>query len=1201
MSQSVAVKYFPHLILLVSCMLLTLIPPPDASAERVVRLGINDYQPLVFHDKSGVLQGFFVDIINDVAKRESWKVEYIPGTFQESIQRLKSGEIDLVAGLSKTDDRMVWYDFCAEPVVSTWAQIYTRDKTRIHTILDLKGKRIAYLRGDVMANHFWILAKQFGINSVYLGMDTVDQLFEAVKSGKADACICERIGGEVYKAQYSLVKSPILYFPSSLYFTVPKGKNADLLEALDWYLRAEKADPLSQYNSMVRHWLEEESQPRMPEYLVWTLRISLAALLLFGLAAGLLGIHNRRLAHMVRERTVELSTVNREMRAILDNASSLIGLLKPDGTLVTANRAAMEFVSVTVEDVEGKLFWETPWWNHTPESQARMRDAVLSAARGNRERYETEIVSPESGLHYIDVSITPILDDSGNVVLLVPEGYDITERKRAAEALRKSEEKFSKAFRASPAAFCITELDSGLLMEANDAFGRLFEAPREEMVGRTVMELGMWDDPYDRIHLTQLLEADGMVHDREYRFRTKTGDLIICRYSAERIDLGGEPCIISVLIDITARKRIEEALKENEEKFRLLFYGARDPIFLLDKEGRILDCNDSALRILGVSSREEMLDSSPSLFSPEYQPDGQMSSVKAEIFREQAFREGSAHFEWIHRRRDRNDFVVDVSLTDILIGGRMMEFAHWHDITERKRAQEALLSEKERLAVTLRSIGDGVITTDREGRIALMNRVAERLTGWTQGEAAGRPLDEVFYIVSERTRERLPNPALRVLETGGVIELSPETILLARNGRELAIADSGAPIRDAESAVVGMVIVFRDVTEKRKMEDEAQRMEKLEAVGILAGGIAHDFNNILTGIMGALSLARMLIEPGHQAEEMLREAEEQSLRARDLTGQLLTFSRGGDPVRVAASVEATVRETISFVLRGSPVKGNFRFPADLHAARVDLNQIGRVIHNLALNALQAMPEGGVLEVSAENITIGKKSSIPLAPGEYIQLSVRDTGTGIPPEHLSRIFDPYFTTKNTGSGLGLAATYSIVKHHEGYITVDSGLGQGTVFHVYLPAVDAPAELTENTTGVLRGHGRVLVMDDEESVRRVVTKMAELLGYTMESVDDGLQAVERYREAAERGERFDAVIMDMTVPGGMGGAEASALIREFDPEARIIVSSGYSTSPVMGNYTSHGFSGVLRKPYRMEEVGAALREAMEKPETETGNGA
>lgn len=507
----------------------------------------------------------------------------------------------------------------------------------------------------------------------------------------------------------------------------------------------------------------------------------------------------------------------------------------------------------------------------------------------------------------------------------------------------------------------------------------------------------------------------------------------------------------------------------------------------------------------------------------------------------------------------------------------------------RRNAEEALAAEKERLTVTLRSIGDGVITTDTLGRVVLMNRVAEDLTGWRQGESIGKALNEVFDIINEKTRQPASNPVDRVLKSGSICGLANHTVLISRDGTERIIADSGAPIRDKHSDIIGVVLVFRDITEQQHMLKEVLKAEKLESVGILAGGIAHDFNNILTAVLGNLSLAKMYAKSGSTLFERLSEAESASMRARDLTQQLLTFSKGGMPVKKTASIQELLQEWVQFALRGSNVKSEFRIQDDLWHADIDQGQVSQVVHNLVINADQAMPNGGRIHVSAENHTEIDGRALSLALGRYVKISVTDEGVGISPEHLEKIFDPYFTTKKKGTGLGLATSYATTRRHGGHIAVDSEVGIGTTFSMYLPASDnCPERPHQSSCAIQEGRGRILVMDDEPSIRDVASQMLLSLGYEVSTSKDGSEAINLYKRSKDGGEPFDAVIMDLTVPGGMGGKEAIGRLRDLDPQIKAIASSGYCNDPIMGDFREYGFAGVLAKPYSATEMNEVLRE-------------
>jgi two-component system cell cycle sensor histidine kinase/response regulator CckA len=519
------------------------------------------------------------------------------------------------------------------------------------------------------------------------------------------------------------------------------------------------------------------------------------------------------------------------------------------------------------------------------------------------------------------------------------------------------------------------------------------------------------------------------------------------------------------------------------------------------------------------------------------------------------------------------------------VDGRIVRLEVATDITERKLSETKLAVEKERLAVTLSSIGDGVITTDTQGRVTLINKVAEMLTGWDSGEAAGRSLAEVFEVINEVTRQPCESPVDKVLASGNIVGLAAHTALISKQGREISIADSGAPIRDKDGKVIGVVLVFRDISEKLRTEQELIKVKKLESIGVLAGGIAHDFNNILVAILGNIDLSLRDANLTDETRKLLKGAVKASYQARDLTQQLLTFAKGGEPIKEAASVVEVVRDSANFVLRGAKVACRYFFPDDLWLVDIDKGQISQVVQNIILNASNAMPGGGVIEVVCENVRSESSMSIALpVSGNYVKMSIKDTGVGIPANVLDRIFDPYFSTKQQGSGLGLAISHSIISKHGGHIAVQSTPGVGTTFTVYLPASALSSEPLKKAEEphVRTRKSRILVMDDEKMVRNILMAMLHAVGHEVLLAKDGMEAVQLYREAMAIDTPIDLIIMDLTIPGGMGGKEAVQEILAINPEAKVVVSSGYSNDPVMANFRDYGFSSAIAKPYQLSEI-------------------
>jgi PAS domain S-box-containing protein len=517
-----------------------------------------------------------------------------------------------------------------------------------------------------------------------------------------------------------------------------------------------------------------------------------------------------------------------------------------------------------------------------------------------------------------------------------------------------------------------------------------------------------------------------------------------------------------------------------------------------------------------------------------------------------------------------------------------------------RRSQRALAEEKERLVVMLRSIGDGVIATDLDGTIVLINNVAEALTGWPRDEAIGRGLSTVFQSVDTESRQRNDSPIAAAARIEGPSGARRTSVLVARDFSERPIDECAAPLRDASGAATGMVLVFRDLTDTLRAQEERSKASRLSSLGLLAGGIAHDFNNILMSIMGNISMARATMA-GRETAGALVDAEQACIRARQITWQLLTFSKGGVPVKKPVDVAKVLEEAASLALRGSNVSCAFDIPSDLWTIDADEGQLIQVFTNLLINAQQAMPHGGGVTVRAENtfeLTSRSQHALRIEPGPYLRVSIVDQGIGIPAEHLPRIFDPYFSTKQQGSGLGLATTHSIVKTHGGFIGVDSQLGRGTTIDVHFPAPTA-VERRDARARVVRdgearhGRPRVLVMDDEASVRTLASNMLKFLGYDAEVVDGGKAALNRFTHARETGRPFDAVMLDLVVPRDLGGRDAIGLLTALDPGVKAILVSGYAQDETISSFREFGFAAAMTKPYTLQELRVTLESVISAP--------
>ncbi len=502
----------------------------------------------------------------------------------------------------------------------------------------------------------------------------------------------------------------------------------------------------------------------------------------------------------------------------------------------------------------------------------------------------------------------------------------------------------------------------------------------------------------------------------------------------------------------------------------------------------------------------------------------------------------------------------------------------------------ALLESEERLRFVLSGACLGWWDWDLvNNRISRSQSWADML-GYTLGEVQQPNLSkQIMHPEDVRRVEALEEEHI----SGGTQFFEHEARYRTKSGQYLwALARGRVTERGEDGRAVRISGILQNISERKQLEEERTRAAQLESIGVLAGGIAHDFNNILSVILGNISLANMAVKKEkYKVTKFLTDAETACWRARDLTLQLLTFSKGGIPVKRTVTLKGLIRETSGFALRGSNVRCTYSIARDLWPCDVDEGQISQVLNNLLINADQAMPEGGTINLSAENVTLQAQDKLPLKEGRYVKLTVADQGCGIPYKDLSKIFDPYFTTKEKGSGLGLTTTYSIINRHGGYLKVESELKVGTSFHIYLPAARKQTEeKKEKKKEIQFTGGRILVMDDEKALCDVVSNMLEKIGLEVECTNNGTKVINMYKKAKDSGQPYFAVILDLTIPGGMGGKETMEQLSKIDPDVKAIVSSGYSNDPVMADFRKYGFKGVASKPYRIEELRLALHSMM-----------
>jgi PAS domain S-box-containing protein len=830
------------------------------------------------------------------------------------------------------------------------------------------------------------------------------------------------------------------------------------------------------------------------------------------------------------------------------------------------------------------------------------------------------------GVMHWSVNKTGDRPDLSRVVVAIS---DLTPLRTAEARLREVEDRWELAVRG---------LNAGIF-EQNYLTGETYLSDRwKEIIGYLPLEFPTHRESWqNRVHPDDRERVLAALHGHlrrelpsyqvDYRILCKDGTYKWIDARGRAIfNAEGQPVrLIGAHADISDRKAAESALREGEARYRVLFEQSPVAIVELDYSAvgvwiselrnagvtdlaahmdqhpdelarmltsvKIVHTNRETLRMVRASSKEELSENIQRVFTPDAYASRKQTFLalwegKSEVEGEVTLLrlDGAPRrvfFRWWMPPLDGGSII---SHTQIVLV----------DLTDIRTTEAELAAERERLRVTLRAMAEGLLTTDTEGIVQFMNEAAERMTGWTAGSAIGRHVDEICLLRHEKNRASSPLPLKLSISEHRVVEFPLQTLLVGRNGVTCQVDGRCAPMHDLSGRAIGAVAVFRDVTERARLEAELLRSSKLESVGILAGGIAHDFNNILTVVMGNVTLAMLDSTVNDAVGRWLEEAERGVLRARDLTQQLLTFAKGGDPVRKTVRLPEVVREAAEFALHGSKVRCEFSTPADLWAADVDKGQIGQVVQNLVINAVQAMPEGGVIRVSMCNEHTSQRGTPGLlADGSYLRLSIADSGMGIRADHVARIFDPYFTTKQSGSGLGLATVYSIVRKHKGHIEVESELGKGTTFNIWLPAApEARPAPPESATEIVSMSGRLLFMDDEATICVMAKTLLTRLGFSVTTQPDGAAAVAAYKEAKEKGDPFRLVIMDLTVPGGMGGLEAMQELLAYDPGVTAIVSSGYSSDPVMAHYRKHGFRGMVPKPYKITDLARSIRTVLDE---------
>lgn len=849
-------------------------------------------------------------------------------------------------------------------------------------------------------------------------------------------------------------------------------------------------------------------------------------------------------------------------------SADLMVIADPNGAFVQVNPACSATLGYCEAELVSKSFIE---FIHPDDKQATLDEMVAQQQRGSSLNFENRYLCKDGSVRWLSWRATYVEEER----VTYATARDVTEIRYIEQTLRNKQELLQKIYDTIPVMITIHNPNLNEF-SVNKEFERLIGYSNEEIENIDLLE-ACYPDPAVRkraVEFMSSLKAEWA----DFPIRTKTGNNIETTWTNIYLL---DTTHIGIGVDITGRKDAEEKIRQSEEKFSTAFRMSPDSINISRLEdGMYLEINEGFTAIMGYSSEETIGKTSLALniwVNPE---------DKARLVNELKEHGVVLNAEARFRRKDGSILTGNMSARVIVLEGVPCVLSITRDISDRKQAEEYLRESENNLRTLLDSMPAGVWWFDKDGNIEYLNRCFVDQLGYALEDIP--TLNDWFLRAYPDSEYRDPyitarNAAIASAQSTGSAVLPLEAKITCKDGtlRHMIINTQFTQGRTIE--------IFTDITEREHYHDQLQKVDKLESLGVLAGGIAHDFNNILTGIIGNISFARTMLDESHKSAAMLLNAEKAANRAADLAHRLLTFAKGGQPIKKVVTVRHILEDSTTFVLSGSNVSCAIELPGDLPAVEVDEGQISQVVNNLIINASQAMPGGGTITFRGETVKVDAGNTMSLSQGDYIRITVTDTGCGMADEVQKKIFDPYFTTKVGGSGLGLASAHSIIIKHGGYIGVHSVIGKGTCFELLLPASDK--QVVHDDTGTnsvvvnARNSSSVLVMDDEESIRELVLVMLESLGYLVHTCADGEEAIARYKAASAAGAPYSAVIMDLTIPGGMGGREAAQHILAFDPNARLIVSSGYSTDPIMSEFADFGFCATLLKPYTMRDISKA----------------
>jgi len=1118
-----------YLKLLTLLFIVTLILPFPLQADIEIKVGVYQNVPLSEFNDDGSVHGFFIDVLERIAQKEHWKIKYVPGSRLECLEKLKTGQIDLLAAVADSETGAKVYDYTYESAISNWGQLYVNEQSTIESIIDLKNKKVAVLHNDVYFDGLRKLAEQFGVQCRFIEAYAYTDVLKLVELGRCQAGLVNHFFGQRFESDFRIKKSPIVLSPQKLYYAAPQGKNKNILDALDHHLRKLKSNNLSIYYQSFNKWFGDEKQLNLSKWLKRAVIVSIVLFVLF-LFTGLfsrakvisktkeLVAKNEQLvkeAESRRRAESAISAGENKYRSLFQYSNDAILIHDLEGRILDANQKAIEQFGYTKKE----LLQQKISILHPPEALLKSEEAFHNIIARKQIDFEIEFIRKNGEIFLAEVSSG--LFQIGEDQFIQGIVRDVTEKRKAEEALRQHDAYMT----------ALHETTFGLIKRLNiDDLLKAIVDRAGKLVGTADGYIFLHDPQTDAL----VLKVGTGRFEELLGFRMKPGEGL-----SGKVWQSGKPLKIDSYQHWPGR--------HHDTKFDDMGADLGIPL----KSGH------QTIGIIGLCS-----------FDPQ------------------------KHF---------GDNEITVLKRFAELASVALDNAHLHDelqqeLRERSEAEKTLQNSRQTFRTVLDSIDATIYAADMDTyEIIFMNKHMQDNFG-----------DNLVGQICYRVFRDEPHPCEHCTNARLLDEQGNPTGVIIWEGKNPLTKKWYINYDRAINWVDGRYVrlqVATDITklkalEKERLKSEAylRQAQKMEAIGTLAGGIAHDFNNILSAIMGYTELSMMDLSKESDANYNLKEIYKASQRAKDVVKQILTFSRQSDQDRKPLKVDPIVKESVKMLKASLPSTIQIEQYIDPAAGIIeaDVTEIHQILMNLCTNAYHAMSEtGGLLKVKVENADLNAEMAghLEITAGNYLTITVSDTGHGMTPELRERIFEPYFTTKekDKGTGMGLAVVHGILKSYGGSVAVDSKPGKGTEFTVYIPTGPKEVKPEFEATPILpNGNERILFVDDERALAEIGKKALERLGYRVETRTSSMEAFKLFRKSSDK---FDLIITDMTMPD-MTGDQLAREVMKIRADIPIIICSGYSDELTEKRARQIGISAFLIKPLVFQELAVTIRDVLGK---------